>query len=357
MNGRETMRELVNVLASMDLGEIRLMEVCGTHTMSIARSGIKSMIPKNIKLISGPGCPVCVTAAHIIDKILKMAVLPKVTIVTYGDMVRVPGSSRGDSLGRLKAGGADIRVVFSPVDAVEIARENPDRQVVFLGVGFETTAPGTGVAIKMAKEERLENFSVFSMLKTVEPALRALMADNEFNIQGFICPGHVATVIGERGFEFFESEYNMPAVIAGFEPQEIMAAICRLAWQISKDTPRLENAYTKAVAPAGNRAAMAVMEEVFIPRDDVWRGLGPIQRSGLRIRDEYREFDAETRFAIEDVPVKEQTLCRCGEVIQGKISPRQCPLFAKGCSPELPVGPCMVSGEGACAAEYNYNYI
>lgn len=221
--------EIISAIERLDLGEIRLMEVCGTHTMSIAKSGLRSMLPKNIKLLSGPGCPVCVTPPEVIDAVLELAMEKDVIITTYGDMLRVPGSTPGDSLQRRRAMGARVQMVYSPVDAVQLAKENPDKQVVFLGVGFETTAPGTAAAALTAAEQRVKNFSLWSMLKTVEPALRALMAMPDFNIDGFICPGHVATIIGVKGFRFLPEEYSMPAVIAGFEPEDILRAVYRLA--------------------------------------------------------------------------------------------------------------------------------
>lgn len=350
-------KKLLEATGKLDVGEIRLMEVCGTHTMAIAKSGIKSMLPQNIKLLSGPGCPVCVTPPQVIDAVLEFAMEPDIIITTYGDMLRVPGSRRGDSLQRRKALGAKVETVYSPVDAVSIAEENPDRQIVFLGVGFETTAPGTAAAVLTAKERGVKNFSVWSMLKTVEPALRALMTMDGFNVDGFICPGHVATIIGEKGFRFLPDEYNMPAVIAGFEPTDILLAIYRLARQIAEKSPKVENQYKRAVAENGNELAQNMMERCFVPRRDVWRGLGAIDASGLGLRDELKEFDAEKRFNVQYGEAETPTGCRCGEVITGRISPELCPMFGRVCSPEDPVGPCMVSSEGACAAAYKYQGI
>lgn len=343
-------------------GEIRLMEVCGTHTMSIARNGIRSLLPDNVRLISGPGCPVCVTCAEDIDAVLALSMRPEVIIASYGDMLRVPGSIPGDSLMRRSALGADVRTVYSPVDAIEIAKSVPDRNVVFLGVGFETTAPGTAVSIRIAAEENVRNYSVFSMLKSVEPALRALIGSDGFNIQGFLCPGHVASITGARGFSFLAEEYQLPSVIAGFEPEEIVLAVSRLLHQIAEGRSELENAYPKAVSSDGNVFAQSAMADCFELRDEKWRGLGFIPLSGFGIRSEYAEYDAERRFDIEKKDrIAEGTkvdalvgLCRCGDIITGRAEPRQCPLFGKRCLPEDPVGPCMVSGEGACAAAYRY---
>ena len=335
-------------------GGVRLMEVCGTHTMSIAKAGIRRMLPEGAELLSGPGCPVCVTHQGSIDAFLELSMQKGVTIATYGDMIRVPGSRRGDNLARRRALGADVLVVYSPIDAVDYAEAHPEREVVFLGVGFETTAPGTAVAVKAAAEDGVENFSVLSMLKQVEPALRTLMADPEFNVQGFLCPGHVATIIGEEGFRFLTEECAMPAVIAGFEPEDILMAVYRLLCQIKERSPRLENEYTRAVMPDGNPLAQKIMERYLEPRDDLWRGLGTIPQSGLGLKREYAAYDAAEKFGLTFRPAGIVMPCRCGDVIQGKIAPCECPLFGTACVPEDPVGPCMVSGEGACAAAYKY---
>lgn len=348
---------LLAALEKLDTGEIRLMEVCGTHTMSIARSGLKSMLPEKIKLLSGPGCPVCVTPPEVIDAVLELAMEKDVIISTYGDMLRVPGSTPGDSLQRRRAMGAKVQMVYSPVDAVELARENPDKQVVFLGVGFETTAPGTAAAALTAMEQRVENFSLWSMLKTVEPALRALMAMPGFNVDGFICPGHVATIIGERGFRFLAEEYSMPAVIAGFEPEDILLAVYRLARQIADRSPKLENEYRRAVAENGNPLAQNMLCSCLEPRSDRWRGLGLIPDSGLGLAPALAGLDAEKRFGIKYEEKPKPTACRCGDVITGRICPEECPMFGRRCTPEEPVGPCMVSSEGACAAAYKYAVI
>ena len=350
-------RRVLDAIRALPLGEISLMEVCGTHTMAIARSGIRSMLPDNIKLLSGPGCPVCVTPGEVIDAVLELSMQPNVIITTYGDMVRVPGSIPGDNLSRRRALGARVEVVYSPVDAVTIAEDNPNREVVFLGVGFETTAPGTAAAVLTAKERGVKNFSLFSMLKIVEPALRALIASEGFNVQGFLCPGHVASIIGEKGFEFLPQDYSLPAVISGFEPEDILTSVFLLAKQLSEGKSLVQNEYRRAVTPNGNLMAQAMMEKCFRPRRDLWRGLGVIEESGLQLRSELSEFDAEQKFGIKYKDGAKPTACRCGEVITGKLSPMQCPLFGKRCTPEDPVGPCMVSSEGACAAAYKYQSI
>lgn len=348
-------KKLLSEIASMDLDSVKLMEVCGTHTMAIAKSGLRSALPENIKLLSGPGCPVCVTPPEVIDEILTLSLRENVIIATYGDMIKVPGSVRGENLGKMRALGARVEVVYSPLDAVALADDNPKNEVVFLGVGFETTAPGTAAAIGAAHDAGLGNFSVLSMLKTVQPALRALIADDGFNVQGFLCPGHVATIIGECGFGFLADEYKIPAVIGGFEPREILLAVYKLLRQIEERTPRVENAYPSAVRPEGNPLAVKMIDRYLTPRRDIWRGLGKIDKSGLGIREEFAKYDAERKFGIKYKKSDVKSPCRCGDVICGKLDATSCPLFGKVCVPENPVGPCMVSGEGACAAAYKYS--
>lgn len=348
---------LTKRIHEMNIGKVRLMEVCGTHTMAIAKSGLKQLLPENVHLISGPGCPVCVTPASVMDEVLKLSENKDVIIASYGDMIRVPGSVPGDNLIRRRAQGARVEVVYSPMDALQLARENPDKQVVFLGVGFETTAPGTAATICTAAEEGIKNFSVLSMLKRVEPALRALMADEEFNVQGFLCPGHVGTIIGEQGFAFLPREYRMPAVISGFEPEDILASVYRLLKQIENNNPLLENTYGRAVSKEGNLLAMQMIQRCFESCNDSWRGLGMIPESGLKIRSEFKDYDAKLRFGISFPETEGKTACRCGDVIRGKLAPSGCPLFGKACVPEDPVGPCMVSSEGACAAAYKYGEV
>lgn len=324
------------------MSSIRLMEVCGTHTMSIAKNGIKSLLPEGVKLLSGPGCPVCVTPASVIDAILELAMKDNVIIATYGDMVRVPGSTPGDNLARRRAMGATVEVVYSPIDAIEIAKNNPDKEVVFLGVGFETTAPGTAACILTAEKEKTRNFSVLSMLKTCEPAIKALEGD----IDGFLLPGHVATIIGVKGFSYLEK----PGVISGFEAEDIIIALKELL----KLENTVKNEYRRAVTEDGNVLAQKAIEKVFEPVTVEWRGLGFIEDSGLGIRKEYSQYDAEKKFNLKYTA--KPTACRCGDVITGKIDPQECPLFGDRCVPEDPVGPCMVSSEGACAASYKYQW-
>ena len=351
---KDHVRIILEEISRSVSGPVNLMEVCGTHTMSIARSGLRQMLPPDVHLLSGPGCPVCVTPPAVIDAVLRLSERPDVLITTYGDMLRVPGSRRGDSLAARRAGGARVEMVYSPLDAVALAMQNPDKKVVFLGVGFETTAPGTAAALQAAANSGVSNFSVWSMLKTVEPALRALTADPAFNVQGFLCPGHVATIIGEEGFRFIPDDLHLPAVIGGFEPAEILLAVYMLLRQIRDGKPALENAYPRAVKPEGNPLAREMMSRFLKPREDLWRGLGRIPASGLGIRREWEAFDAEKIFDISYEETPDPSGCRCGDVIRGQSSPASCPLFGKVCTPEDPVGPCMVSSEGACAAYYKY---
>ena len=347
--------DLLKAIEALDLPELRIMEVCGTHTMSIAKAGLRQLLPPQIHLISGPGCPVCVTPAGVMDEILRLSENPEIIITTYGDLLRVPGSVPGDNLQRRSAIGADVRIVYSPMDSLDLAEAQPDREVMFLGVGFETTAPGTAIAVQEAKARGLKNFSVLSLLKRTDAALRALIASEDFNVRGFLCPGHVATIVGEAGFRFLAEEYHIPGVIGGFETGDLLAAVYRLLRQIKLGEARLENEYTRAVSPEGNPMALAVMEETFEDRDDVWRGLGNIPASGMGLREEFAAWDAAKKFPIHPEDREAVTGCKCGEIICGRLEPKQCPLFGTGCVPEHPVGPCMVSSEGACAATYKYS--
>ncbi len=348
--------ELVAKLSSYSGEKIRIMEVCGTHTMSIAKSGIKSILPENIKLVSGPGCPVCVMPPEIMDAVFKLTEKNNVIISSFGDMLKVPGSLRGQNLLRLKAEGANIQMVYSAMDALKLAENFLDKEVVFLGVGFETTAPGTAAAIKAAKERNIKNFSVFPMMRLVEPALRSLIESDDFNIDGFLCPGHVGMVIGENGFRFLVEDYEIPSVIAGFEPENIIYSIYLLSEMVHNKKSKLLNAYESVVKKEGNLLAQRAIEEVFYTSTSLWRGLGELKESGFSIRKEFREFDAIDKFCIK-IGKNLKTACRCGDVIKGQIEPRECPFFSKHCTPLEPIGPCMVSSEGACAAEYKYSGI
>jgi len=334
------------------LPNVRFMEVCGTHTVSICRHGIRDLLPSAITLTSGPGCPVCVTATADIDTFIKAAELENSIITTFGDLLRVPGSK--SSLQDARAEGADIRTVYSSLDALEIARQNPERQVIFLGVGFETTTPTVAAAIITAEQEGLRNFSVISSNKIMPPALDALLADPEIQIDGLICPGHVSIMIGADAYEPFVKRYKIPCVIAGFEPVDILKAVILLAEQVKTGDPKVEIAYGRAVTRAGNRQAMNIMYQVFEPVDALWRGLTTIPGSGLEIRFEYDYFNARKRFDLSIKEAKDPAGCACGDVLKSIKTPADCKLFGKACVPEHPIGPCMVSGEGACGAYYKY---
>lgn len=351
--------ELLRELRRLELPRpVRLMEVCGTHTMSIARAGLRQLLPPGVQLLSGPGCPVCVTPAGALDAVLDLALTPGVCIASYGDLLRVPGSRPGDTLAARRARGADVRVVYSAIDAVELARLLPGKQVVFLGVGFETTAPGTAACVLEAAGEGLANFTVLPLLKTTPPALRALLADPNCRIDGFLCPGHVATILGAEAFRFLPQDYGLPAVVGGFERADVLLAVRDLCVQLAQGRAELQNDYPCAVRPRGNPAARAAMDKVFETQGSVWRGLGFIPASGLGLRAEYAAYDAARRFGLDLTQNKEETAgCRCGEVLRGALEPAACPLFGRACTPADPVGPCMVSGEGACAAAWKYGGI
>ncbi len=335
-------------------GPVRLMEICGTHTMAIARSGIRSILPENVQLLSGPGCPVCVTPSNMIDMVLDLSQSPGVLITSYGDLLRVPGSVQGDSLLSRRADKGQVESVYSPMDAIKIAEEHPDTEVIFLGVGFETTAPGTASCILEASSRKLKNFSVLCLLKRTEPAIRSLIESDDFAVNGFLCPGHVAAIIGADGFSFLPEDYRLPGVVSGFEPGDLLYSILELTEMLAQGTPELKNEYTRLVRQKGNPAALALMDQVFTPAASDWRGLGQIPDSGYRIRDEYAQWDAMKKFSLAPAAEKEIPGCRCAQVIRGVMRPAECPLFKKVCSPDNPVGPCMVSGEGACAAAYQY---
>ena len=326
-----------------------LMEVCGTHTVAIFRSGIRSVLPKGIKLLSGPGCPVCVTPNEEIDKAIWLAEQPGNIMVTFGDMLKVPGTNA--SLEQKRGTGAEVKVIYSPLEAIDIARGNPNKKVIFFGVGFETTTPTVAALIKTAKQENIRNLLLYSVHKLVPPALEALLSMGELKIDGLLLPGHVSTIIGLKPYQFLADKYNISGVVAGFEPLDILQAIMML---IESSEPKIGNQYIRVVHEDGNHKAVSLMQEVFEPADAVWRGLGLIPLSGLKLRDEYSAFDAEKVFQIPNLNSREPRGCACGEVIRGVKTPLECKLFRKKCTPENPVGPCMVSTEGTCAAYYKY---
>lgn len=332
--------------------EVALIEVCGTHTVAVFRHGLRRLLPPNITLVSGPGCPVCVTSNRDIDHAIALARLEDTILVTFGDMMRVPGST--SSLQQARAQGADVRVVYSTLDALEIARSNPLKQVVFFGVGFETTAPTVACSILEAERLGTGNYFVYSVHKVMPPPMRALVSSGEVHIDGFLCPGHVSAVIGASPYQFLAREFGIPCVIAGFEPLDILQAIDMLLVMRLEGRADVEIEYRRAVRPGGNPVALDQMYRVFRPVDAEWRGLGTIALSGLAIREEYSRFDAARAFQVDPGPTREHPGCRCGDVLRGTITPPECPLYGTACSPDSPVGPCMVSSEGSCSSWYQY---
>jgi hydrogenase expression/formation protein HypD len=352
MTQADELRRLAAALRAEARSDLTFMEVCGTHTMSIARYGLRELLPRGMRLVSGPGCPVCVTAMADLDRVVALARLPEVTLATFGDLIRVPASR--STLAAERAAGADVRVVYSPRDAVQIAADEPDRQVVFAGIGFETTAPTVAASLLEARERGLTNFSVLSMHKTMPPPLKALLDLGETPISGFLLPGHVSVITGTACYEFLARDYGVAGVVAGFEPLDVLGALLRLVRQAE---PAIEIGYGRAVRPEGNVVAQRLLKNVFEPSDADWRGLGVIPESGLALRPEYAEADASVRFPIVAEPSLEPAGCRCGEVLRGVTDPADCALFGTRCTPEDPVGACMVSSEGACAARYRYRGI
>ena len=331
--------------------KVTFMEVCGTHTMAIYRHGIKSIIPESIKLVSGPGCPVCVTPINYVDAAVEIARLPDVIIATFGDMVRVPGSV--SHLQKERGEGRDVRVVYSPLDAVALAKANPGREVVFLGVGFETTAPLIACSILEAERERLGNYSVLCAHKTMPEPMEALTS-GEIALDGYICPAHVSAIIGADAYIPIAKKFKMPCVVTGFEPLDILRGLAMLVRQAAEGRAEVENEYHRVVKPEGNVKAQAILRQVFVKDDALWRGLGTIPNSGLAISEDYAKYDAARRFGVALPEAKENPACICGRILKGLNDPQDCKLFAKGCNPDHPVGACMVSSEGTCAAAYKY---
>jgi len=332
--------------------KVTLMEVCGGQTHSILKFGLDQLLPETVELVHGPGCPVCVTPLELIDRALAIAARPEVIFCSFGDMLRVPGS-HGDLL-KVKAKGGDVRVVYSPLDALRLARQHPERRVVFFAVGFETTAPANAMAVNRARAEGLANFSVLVAHVLVPPALEALFACEDARIEGLLAPGHVCTVTGYRDYEPLAAKHRIPIVVTGFEPLDLLRGILAAVEQLRRGEARVENQYERVVARDGNPAARAMVDEVFTVSDRAWRGLGPIPLSGLALRPRYRDFDAEQVFDVGGISVREPEECQAGLVLQGRLRPTECPAFGTRCTPERPLGATMVSSEGACAAYFHY---
>lgn len=354
---RELAQKLVTEIKTMadKAGrKLRFMEVCGTHTVSIFRAGIRQLLPDNVELVSGPGCPVCVTPDDYMDKAIAYAQHPDVIITTFGDMLKVPGTK--SSLGEAKTNGADIRIVYSPLDSIPIAKENPDKKVVFLAVGFETTAPTAAATVLAAEQQGVKNLFMLSAQKLVPPVMEVLLSDAQVKVDGFILPGHVSVVTGTGIYEPIVAKYHVPGVVTGFEPLQILRALYRLVKQVVNGEAKVENEYEAVVRPEGNPVSQRITDTVYEPVDTGWRGMGVVPRSGLKMREAYKSYDIEAvmPLAVAELPAPKKTACRCGEVLRGIVTPPQCPLFAKACVPTHAIGPCMVSVEGVCAAWYKY---
>ena len=347
-------KRLTEVIRKETRSAVRLMEVCGGHTLAVQRFGIRSLIPEQIELLSGPGCPVCVTSTGFIDDAIEISEIPGVILATFGDLMRVPGSD--GSLEEHRRDGTDIRIVLSPIEALQMAMENPDKEIVFLGIGFETTAPGVAASILRAYNHQLNNFSVLSAHKIMPPALQALVSLQP-QLNGFICPGHVSTITGSGIYQFIAENHRLPCVIAGFEALDILQSVHMLIRQFNEGIATVEIQYARAVTPLGNQKAQALMHQVFEVQPAWWRGLGILPASGLQIRQEYSHYSANARFNPSQHEPVEPPGCKCGEILSGHALPSDCPLFANTCSPDHPVGACMVSSEGACQVFFRYQTI
>lgn len=347
------LRSLAQELRDFSLpGTVRIMEVCGTHTTAYFRTGIRDIIPNGLQLVDGPGCPVCVTPNEYLDRAIEIGKRYNTIITTFGDMIKVPSSY--SSLGKEMSNGMDIEIVYSPLDALDIAEKNSEREVIFISIGFETTSPSEAVAVLEAKKRNIKNFSILAGNKLTPPAVKALLDAREVNIDGFILPGHVSAIIGVNGWRFVSQEYDKPCVIAGFEGHDLMKGTLTLMDNIKNYKSDIINEYTRVVKDEGNQKAQEIMYKVFKKSDSHWRGIGIIPESGLSIREDYSEFDAMERFHVSPPEPKEIKGCRCGELLRGLITSEDCPLFSNACTPEHPVGPCMVSTEGPCSAYYRY---
>lgn len=345
-------KPLVEELKKSVSKPLRVMEVCGSHTMAIFRNGLRSILPEGMELVSGPGCPVCVTSASHMDAFIEMASRPGVRVTIFGDLFRVPGTQ--SSLAQASSKGAKVDIVYSPMDALELAEQNPDELIVFLGVGFETTTPGIAATILAASNRKIKNFTVFSTQKTMPAPMETLLSDPNLKIDGLLCPGHVSSIIGAGAWEPLAKKYKLACVVGGFETADLLKGLIMLARQIGNDNIKVENVYPRAVDWEPNKRAQKMVEEIFEPADMDWRGLGRIPQSGLKIREKYSEFDAEIRFDITLPAAQEPKGCMCGNILKGMNNPMECPLFDSRCTPATPIGPCMVSSEGTCAAYHKY---
>ncbi len=345
-------KPLVEELKNAVTKPLRVMEVCGSHTMAIFRNGLRTILPEGMELVSGPGCPVCVTSASHMDAFIAMADMENVRVTIFGDLFRVPGTH--NSLAIASSQGAKVDIVYSPMDALEIAKKHPDELIVFLGVGFETTTPGIAATILAAKTQNVPNFVVFSTQKTMPPPMEALLSDPDLKIDGLLCPGHVSSIIGAGAWTPLAEKYNLACVVGGFETVDLLKSLILLARQVGNNDIKVENSYPRAVAWESNKRAENMVARIFEPADMDWRGLGRIPNSGLRIRKEFSDFDAEVRFDIVLPEAEEPKGCLCGNILKGMNSPMECPLFDTRCTPANPIGPCMVSSEGTCAAYHKY---
>ncbi len=353
---KEPLQAVLARIKSLPSKPLSIMEVCGTHTVSISKFGLRSLLPSHIRLISGPGCPVCVTSPGDVDRVIMLARADRCRgnciIATFGDMMRVPGSD--SSLMKEKARGSDVRIVYSPADALTIAAENPDAEVVFFAVGFETTSPTIAATLLKAQQSNIGNFSIISNHKLIPPAMHVLLEDATTAIDGFLCPGHVSAIIGIKPYQHIVERYRKGCVVSGFEPLDIMLSTYQLMLQIQEGAPRVEIEYSRVVQAEGNARALQLLSRIFDVTDARWRGFGTIPQSGLSLKDEFSRYDAVKKFGLTAPDVPEPAACRCGQVLKGIITPPECPLFAKLCTPEEPVGACMVSSEGTCATYYKY---
>lgn len=352
MNIKEICARINSLVRDLDKKSINIMEVCGTHTMEIARNGLKQLLPPEINLISGPGCPVCVTPINEIDNIIEILKDYDVSIFSFGDMIKVPGSS--SSLAYEKSIGKDVVICYSPLYALEFAENNPDKNVIFIAIGFETTAPLSSVIVKRASDKKLRNFFIYCTHKIIPPALEVLLKDNKVRVDGLLLPGHVSAIIGSKPYSFIAEDYKIPGVISGFDPEGILQAIKMILIQLQQKKPKIEIEYKSVVKEEGNTVAVNLILEVFQIQDSMWRGLGSIPKSGLKLKPVFSEFDAKLKFPTKKLYSREPKGCECGNVLKGIKKPDECKLFAKSCTPDNPIGPCMVSSEGTCAAYYKF---